>query len=195
MTNQDLIYSLYKDKRTVFSLQEIAMLVDEPDFSKLKQRINYYVRTNKIRNPRRSIYTKEAYSVEELACKIFKPAYISLEYVLQKSGMMFQYNSQVTTISYLSRAIQIDARDLVYRKIRNDLLYNTTGIIMDDHGISMATPDRAFLDTIYLNGAYHFDSLKPLDREKVLEMLPFYQSGPLYRRVEKLFKDAGYQQT
>lgn len=188
--NQNLIYKIYNDKRTVFTLQEIAMLVDEPDFNKLKQRINYYVRTKKIKNPRRSIYAKENYAVEELACKIYKPTYISLEYVLQKSGIVFQYNSRVTAISYLSRTINIDGNEMAYRKIKNDILYNTAGIIMYDNGISMATAARAFLDTLYFNKEYYFDSLERLDKEEVLKILPFYQSGRLSMQVKKLLKDA-----
>lgn len=187
---QDLIYKLYNDKRTVFTLQEIAMLVDEPGFNKLKQRINYYVRTGKIENPRRSIYTKENYSVEELACKIYRPAYLSLEYVLQKSGIVFQYNSRVTTISYLSRTINIDGSEFVFRKIKNEILYNTTGIIMYDNGISIASPARALLDTLYLNKEYYFDSLERIDKEKVLDLLPVYQSTRLTNQVQKLLKDA-----
>lgn len=187
---QDLIFKLYNDKRTVFSFQEIAMLLDEPDFNKLKQRINYYVRSNKIQNPRRSIYTKEEYSVEELACKIYKPAYLSLEYVLQKSGIVFQYSSSLTSISYLSRTIDINGREFVFRKIKNEILYNTTGIIMYDNGISIATPERAFLDTLYLNKEYYFDSLELVNKDKVLEMLPLYQSARLTNQVKKLFKDA-----
>lgn len=188
--SQDLIYKLYNDKRTVFTLQEIAMLVDEPNFNKLKQRINYYVRTGKIKNPRRSIYTKENYSVEELACKIYKPAYLSLEYILQKSGIVFQYNSSVTTISYLSRTINIDGSEFVFRKIKNKILYNTTGIIMYDNGISMASPARALLDTLYLNKEYYFDSMERIDKEKVLDLLPVYQSARLTNQVQKLLKDA-----
>lgn len=186
-----MIYKLYSDKRTVFTLQEIAMLVDEPDFNKLKQRINYYVRTNKMKNPRRGIYTKEDYSVEELACKIYKPAYISLEYVLQKSGIIFQYSSRVTTISYLSRSINIDGSAVIFRKIKNDILYNTTGIIMYDNGISMATPARAFLDTLYLNKEYYFDSLEGLEKEEIEKILPVYQSRRLTKQVQKIIQDAG----
>ena len=101
--DKNLIFELYKNKRTVFSLQEIALLLDESNFVRLKQRIHYYVRTKKLKNPRRGIYAKENYSREELACKIYLPAYISMEYVLQKAGIIFQYYQYMTIISYLSR--------------------------------------------------------------------------------------------
>jgi hypothetical protein len=185
--NEDLIFQLYKDNRTVYTFQEIAMLINEPDASKLKQRINYYVRTKKIKNPRRGIYAKEGYSVEELACKIFKPSYISLEYILQKSGIVFQYNPRITAISYLSRTINIDGNTFDYRKIKNEILYNTTGVHIYDNGTSMATPERAFLDTLYLNKEYYFDSLKRLSKEAVFNILPIYQSKELTKKVQKLF--------
>ena len=121
--SNNFIIQLYKDQRTVFSLQEIAMLVDESDFSKLKQRINYYVRTRKIKRLRKGIYAKENYRIEELACKIFIPSYISLTYVLQKEGIIFQYDPSITLISYLSRKIEVDHHPLIYRKLKNDILY------------------------------------------------------------------------
>lgn len=188
--SSDLIYKLYSNTRTVYSLQEIAMLLNEPDAQKLKQQINYYVRTGKLKNPRKGIYAKENYSVEELACKVFKPSYISLEYVLQKSGVVFQYDSRITNISYLSRTISIDKTLYVYRKIKNDILYNSNGIIMNDNGVSIATPERAFLDTLYLNREYYFDTMKSLNQESILRILPIFQSDQLTKRVQKVLKDA-----
>ncbi|MFW6257509.1 MAG: hypothetical protein ACOC11_01880 [Prolixibacteraceae bacterium] len=184
-----LIYNLYNDKRTVFTLQEIAMLLNESDNQKLKQRLNYYVRTRKLKNPRRGIYTKENYSVEELACKVFKPSYISLEYVLQKAGVVFQYDTKITNISYLSRTLSIDNTSYVYRKIKNEILYHSTGIITNDNGISIATPERAFLDTLYLNREYFFDTTENLDRERILSILPIFQSGQLTKRVQKVLNN------
>lgn len=187
---QDLVYKLYNDRRTVFSLKEIAMLVDEPDFNKLKQRVNYYVRSGKLKNPRRGIYTKDNYSLEELACKIYKPAYISLEYILRNAGIIFQYSSQITVISYLSRTLTIDGSEFVFRKIKNKIIYNNTGIIMNDIGISQATPARAFLDILYLTREYYFDSLEGLEKEEVVKILPVYQSVRLTNQVQKLLKNA-----
>ncbi len=186
----ELIFKLYKDQKTVFSFQEIAMLLNEPNASKLKQRLNYYVRTKKLKNPRRGIYTKEKYSVEELACKIFKPAYISLEYVLQKAGIVFQYYTQVTNISYLSRTININGHIFEYRKIKNDILYNATGIDMQDNGISIASPERAFLDILYLKKEFSFDSIDSLNKKFVFSILPVYQSDKLTNRVQNLLKNA-----
>lgn len=184
---KDLIYTLYKDKRTVFTFNEIAMLMDESDHAKLKNKINYYVTKNKIKNLRRGIYAKEGYSAEELACKIFKPSYISLDYVLQKEGLIFQYNPGITGISYLSRKIMVEEKNITYRKLKNTILIDTSGINTSDTGINIAKPERAFLDTLYFNQNYYFDSFSNLDKDVVYELLPLYRSVALNKRLENYF--------
>lgn len=185
--SKDFIFEIYKDKRTVFTLQEIALLVSEPDFKRLKRRIHYFVSRGKLRNIRRGIYTKDNYSPEELACKIYAPSYISLEYVLQKSGIIFQYSSQITSVSYLSRTINAGSISLIYRKIKNDILYNTSGITRNDNGINIAIPERAFLDSIYLNIETYLDSSHSLKEEIIYNLLPIYQSKQLIKRVPDFF--------
>lgn len=186
---KDFIFEIYKDKRTVFSIQEIAMLVSEPDFNRLKQRINYYVKNRKLRNIRRGIYVKDNYSSEELACKIFTPAYISLEYVLQKAGIIFQYSEKITVVSYLTRTIEIDGHILKFRKVKNEILHNTAGIKMDNPGIACAVPERALLDILYLNREFHFDTIHNLNRETVQSLLPVYGSAQMDHRVRNLLKN------
>ena len=50
--------------------------------SKLTKSLHYFASIGKIQNPRRGIYTKDGYDVEEMACSLFRPSYISMEYVL-----------------------------------------------------------------------------------------------------------------
>lgn len=185
--SSDIIFKIYRDKRTVFTLQEIALLTDEPDFNRLKQRIHYFVDKGKLRNIRRGIYAKDNYSPEELACKIYTPSYISLEYVLQKSGIIFQYSSQITNVSYLSRILNSDGHELKYRKIKNDVLYNTAGINRHETGTNIASPERAFLDTLYLDSEIYLDSAHSLKEETVYNLLPVYNCKQLNKRVANFF--------
>ena len=53
---------------------------------------------------------------------------------------------------------------------------------------SIASAERAFLDTIYLNKDYHFDNLLLLDWNKVYEILPIYSNKQMEKRVEKYQK-------
>ncbi len=63
-------------------------------------------------------------------------------------------------------------------------------IVTDNAGIkqkdnySIAIPERAFLDVIYLKKDYHFDNLSALDWDKVLEILPIYTNKRMEREVK-----------
>lgn len=185
----NIILSVYMDIRTVFRLNSIALMVGVTNFQSLNKKLNYYVRTGKLQNPRKGIYTKPNYNPEELACTIYTPSYISLEYVLQKAGIVFQYDSGITVASYLSRSIEVEGRTYRFRKIKGEILVNTAGVIRQDNQINIATKERAFLDLLYLDKDYYFDNLNPLSKQLVYKLLPLYQSKALSERVKKLLQN------
>lgn len=185
----DMILTIYQDIRTVFKLSDIALLTGETNFQSLNKKLNYHVRTGKLQNPRKGIYAKPNYNWDELACTLYTPSYISLEYVLQKAGIIFQYDSAISVISYLSRNIEVENQTFKYRKIKNELLVNTTGILRLDNQINIATSERAFLDLLYLNTSYNFDNLIPLDKKLIYNFLPIYQSDSISKRVTKIFEN------
>ena len=187
--NKNIILSIFQDEKTVFRLRDIALLVGEKDFESLNKKLNYYVRTNKLLNPRKGIYAKPNYSSEELACVLYTPSYISLEYVLQKAGVLFQFDSRITSVSYLSRNIEIEDKTFVYRKIKGEIMANTKGIVRQIDHVNIASSERAFLDLLYLNKNYYFDNLNPLNKAKIYDLLPIYLSKALTDRVKKLFPD------
>ena len=185
----NIILSIYKDVKTVFRLRDIALMLGETDFESLNKKLNYYVRTDKLLNPRKGIYAKPNYSSEELACVLYTPSYISLEYVLQKAGVLFQFDSRITAISYLSRSIEVEDKTFMYRKIKGEIMVNTKGIARQIDQVNIASSERAFLDLLYLNKTYYFDNLNPLNKAKVYELLPIYMSKALTHRVKEIFPD------
>ncbi len=185
----DIILAIFKDNRTIFRLIDIAMLAGESNFQSLNKKMNYAVRTGKLQNPRKGIYAKPGYNPEELACSIYLPSYISLEYVLQKSGIVFQYDPRITVVSYLSRNIKVENRAYAFRKIKSSVLIDTTGIIRQDNHINIASAERAFLDLLYLEKNYYFDNLNPLNKELIYKLLLLYKSKALSLRVTKLLNN------
>jgi hypothetical protein len=183
MSQANFILELYKDERTVFTLKDIAMLLNESNYDSLKQKIYYYVKTKAIVSLRKGIYAKENYNKEELACKLYTPAYISLEYVLVKAGIIFQYSETLTQLSYLSRKIEVGVINLQYRKIKDEFLYNPAGITRYPTGVNIACPERAIIDILYLNKNYHFDNLSSVNTELLKELLKNFASPNLTDRV------------
>ncbi len=182
----DIIYLIYKEKGNVFRLKDIAMLVSRSDVGSLSRKLNYYVKTGRLLNPRKGVYTKPGYTLEELACTIYTPSYISLQYVLQRAGIIFQYDPGITLVSYLNRTIKQGDKIYMYRKIKGEVLVNTAGINRQGIHLNVATPERAFLDMLYLEKEFHFDNLTSLNREQVYRLIPVYQSGALTERVRKI---------
>ena len=183
---KNVLEVILSSPRTVFNVQSLRMLTECEDSQKLTKSLHYYVKEGKIHNPRRGIYTKATFDEKEMACSLFRPAYVSLEYVLQRSGIVFQYDDTVTCVSYLNRNVEIDDKAYQFRIINPELWIGMDGIEQQDN-ILIASPERAFLDMIYLSaGNCYFDNLHPLNKIKVKQLLPFYQSKVLTERVTKL---------
>jgi len=185
-SRKDTLFRLYESPQTVFSIAGITLLLGEERDGVMAKRLNYYVKEGKLLNPRRGFYAKKGYNPEELACMLFTPSYLSLEYVLQKAGVVFQYDSRFSSVGYLSRCVEIDGNEFCYRRVKGEILADMRGILCSGN-INIASPERAFLDVMYLNADYYFDNLRVLDYKKVAELLPIYNNRRMETRVKLLF--------
>jgi hypothetical protein len=179
--------AIYQDKRSVFNTSDIAMITGESDRTSLGQKLNGYVRSGKLVSIRRGIYAKQGYTSEEAACKVYTPSYISLEYVLGRAGVIFQYDSRITCVSYLRREIKIGGDVISYRKLKDEILIDTTGIERKGQ-LNIATPERAFLEMLYLDSTYYFDNPLKLDRQKIEQLLPIFDSATITKAANKIFQ-------
>lgn len=181
------ISKILRSKNTVFTFKEISLLWQETNPNLVKRRVNHYVKTGKLYRIRRGIYAKDRnYDKFELATKIYTPSYISFETVLAKAGVIFQFYPQIFIASYLTREIIVDNQKYSYRKIKDSILTNRTGLEFKNNYWT-ATPERAFLDVLYLHKDYYFDNLSPLNKEKIFEILPIYKNKALDRKVKKIY--------
>lgn len=187
---KSLTFSLYSSKSTVFTTQEISLMLGETDLNKLKSRINYFVKKGDLINLKKGLYAKNTgFEILEVANKIFTPSYVSLETVLQKSGITFQnYDKTIFVMSYQTRDIKFDNYTISFKKIKDIILNNPNGIINID-GYSIACPERAFLDRIYLSKNYYFDHLDPIDWKKARYLLKIYGNKTMERRFNNYVKD------
>ena len=188
MQKGDYLKIILKSDRTVFSVKDIAILWKDVNTDAARVRLNYYVKRGYLYRIRRGLYAKDTnYNKMELATKISTPSYISFETVLIKEGLIFQFRDSITVASYLSREITIDDQRYSLKRIKKQVLVNNLGINISD-SISIASKERAFLDTLYINGDYHFDNMRSLDWDKVNLILPIYNNKRLEKVVGKLYK-------
>lgn len=189
---EDFILGLYKKRQTVFTLKELSILYPQIPYQNLKRKVNYFVKAGKLKRLRRGIYAKDKFNPLELANKIYTPSYISLETVLQKAGIVFQEYKEIFVVSYLTRKIKAAGKEIVYRKIKDRVLLNGTGV-KKENSFSIATKERAFLDAVFLYKDYHFDNLKPLNWKEIDNIKTIYQSKALEKRVgeyHQIFKES-----
>jgi len=180
--DKDFVLSLYQSRNTVFTVNEIALLLGDLNRDNLKARIHYYVKTGKLLSLRKGVYAKRGYNPLELAVRIYTPSYISLETVLEREGVIFQKYETIFAVSYLSRKIEVDNRGIQYRRIKEDILINKEGVELKS-GYAIATKERAFLDALYLYKDYYFDNTDILDKDIILNMINIYQSKTLKEKI------------
>lgn len=185
--NTSILLALHKLPQTVFTLQEIALLFPDIPYVNLKKRMSYIASSGNMKRLRTGVYAKDEYSVRELATKLYAPSYISLETVLQQAGVTFQYYERIFAISYLSRTVKVDGHTVEYHKIRNDILTNKQGVNTEGP-INIASPERAFLDAIFLHQDYPFDNLSTLQWETILSLQQIYKNSALVKRVNSYYK-------
>lgn len=137
---------------------------------------------------RHGIYAKPSYDPLELANKIYRPSYISLETVLVKGGIIFQYYKTIFAVSYITRLVTAQQTSIQYRQIPANILTNMQGIEQKE-GYAIASLERAFLDAVYIYKNYHFDHLKEINWNMVTAIEPIYQNKSFEKRVESYRKD------
>jgi len=185
---KDYISTLLRSNNTVFTFKELSLIWNETDVMLIKKRVYRYTKMGKLYTIRKGIYAKDKnYDKLELANKIITPAYISLETVLSREGIVFQQYDQIFIVSYLSREISCDGQTYVFRRMKDVILTNSLNIEKKGN-YYIASKERAFLDTIYLNKKYHFDNLSSLDWDVCFEMLFIYDNKAMAKRLNSYHK-------
>ncbi len=174
---------LLSSSKTIFNTQDLALLWQEKQPSRLHAKINHHVAQGTLTRLSRGVFSKVAdYDRRELATSIYRPAYISCETVLRDEGVIFQHHPAIYVVSKWSRVVDIDQQQFVFRKIKDPVLFDKTGII-DLESYSIASKERAFLDALYLLPNFYFDNPHSLDWQLCAQIVPIYQNKQLIRRL------------
>jgi predicted transcriptional regulator of viral defense system len=183
----DYLSAILRSEKTIFTFKDIALIWQEEASPATLVRINYYIKKGELFKLRKGIYAKHKhYDRLELATRIFTPAYVSFESVLVREGLIFQIYESIFVASYLTREITIDGQVYSFRKIKDPVLTYPLGVNHENNR-SLASKERAFLDTLYIHKNYHFDHLQVLDWEKVFEIMPVYENKRMENKVYQLF--------
>lgn len=186
MRDNKFILKIYQSPQTVLSVAEIGILLGKTDADNLKSQIQYHVKKGVLMKLRKGIYAKPNFNIFELGTKIFSPAYVSLQTVLQQEGVIFQDYSRIFLVSYLTRTINIKNQAFEFHRIKKEILINPLGLIQKNN-FWQSSKERAICDTLYVFGNFYFDNLRSVDWEKTREIAKIYNNRTLISKLEKLY--------
>lgn len=164
------INELIKIDRKLYHTNDLAVLWDIANKNTLYTTISRYVKKGVLIPVYKGLYStiplNEINPLELGRAIIHRYTYLSTESVLSQSGIISQVIYPYTFVSEQPRKVSIGALFYLYRKMKPQYLFNPAGII-DDHGIAVASPERAVADMLYYNPSYYFDHHEKIDYKKV----------------------------
>ena len=172
------IAKLYKSGKTVFKRQEIGNILNLNKKS-LEMFVYRNLKSGHLQKIHYGIYALWKYDVFELAGKLKKKSYISLETVLKQEGVIFQYYTNIFSVSDDTIKKTVDNHRFVYHKIHDSILSNPIGLV-STNAYTIATVERAICDRIYFSSQYYFDDLSWIDFEALIKISQIYN-----KRVQK----------
>ncbi len=183
MATDNLIAKLYQSPKTILTTKDIALIWEETNTTKLLAKIKYYAKQGSLIRLTRGVFAKDKnYNPKELATSIYTPSYISFETVLREAGIIFQHHDSIFVAGPYPVTKKIGGQTIVFRKLKDNVLYNSLGV-KNEKNYSIATPERAFLDTIYLSPKFYFDNLRSINWETCLELAKIYDNKQLIKRL------------
>lgn len=177
--------------KTVFTTKDFNKIWKYENYNSLIQRLEYLSKTGKITRIRKGLYSINGRKVNELelANKLRTPSYISFETVLYQSGIIFQWDRKITLAGKESIRMRVIGLEIIFRQMKDEILLNNDGIRRKKNYF-IASPERAVLDTLYINPDFHFDNLRPINFGKLEKLAENYNRQSIIKLVERLKKNA-----
>jgi hypothetical protein len=182
----------WNSKNTVFTINELSQIIPHSSDKTLRLKISNYKKRWYIEKITRWIYSIPNIKINsfELANKIYSPSYISFFSALYHHGIIFQANPSQIDLAYKkSQIVKLKNLwlEIKLRCLKEDILLNPEWLLIQDT-YTIASPERAFLDTIYLYKNIYFDNIDWLNLDKIKELFPLYKKDKMMKnRILKYF--------
>ena len=190
MATDNLIAKLYQSPKTILTIKDIALIWEETNTVNLLSKIKYYAKQGSLIRLTRGVFAKDKnYNPKELATSLYTPSYISFETVLREAGIIFQHHDSIFAAGPYPATKKIGEHIIIFRKLKDSVLYSSLGV-KNEKNYSIATPERAFLDTIYLAPKFYFDNLRSINWDVCFELAKIYENKQLVKRLKNYQKYA-----
>ena len=177
---------LFNSGKTVFSSEDLGKILEIINKNYLKVVLSRLAKRSDLTRIKKGLYViNEHYNNFELANKLKRPSYISIETVLFNNNVIFQdYSKKITSVANNSYKETIKGVDFFYYKIKDEILTNPSGLVFDDNFV-IASIERAVCDMIYLSKNFYFDNLENINKNRLKEISQIYNKRVI-KEVEKI---------
>ena len=166
---------LTESKKTVFRIKDLQSLWGE-DYRNTVIYAKRMVAKDLILKLAKGYYAlNKEYSIYELANLIISPSYVSFNSALLYWGVCFQISDIVQSVSLSNYQKEIGDKIYKYQSMKKDLFFNTEGIDSKNN-ISIASPERALLDSFYFGAVANIDDWEKINKtylNKLAKNYPF----------------------
>lgn len=116
---------------------------------------------------------REDYSIYELANLIISPSYISFNSALLFSGACFQMSNTVQSAALLNYKREVGDKVYCYQAMKKDLFFYSDGIDSKNN-VSVASPERALLDSFYFGFTANVDDWEKINKTHLKKLAGNY---------------------
>jgi predicted transcriptional regulator of viral defense system len=149
MNSSNRLKILIDSGKTVFTPQDLRTLWEEGELNAKTNAVRMVTKGLILRISKGYYALNEQYNIYELANRMVTPSYVSFQSALTYAGVGFQVRNQIDCAARVNGRKKRGAILYVYYVLKDDLFFNLDGIRIKE-GISIASPERAILDSLYL---------------------------------------------
>jgi len=161
---------LLNQDRRLFTTSDLSLLWSIENKNTLLTTIKRYNFKGILTRAIRGVYSTvplDKLDPYELGCAVCGPfSYISAETVLQNKGIIMQNVNKITLFGKKSKDIIINNTNFLCRYLNPSFLLNREGIFIKDK-YSIASPERAISDLLFINPKYYIDNTNSINMEKI----------------------------
>lgn len=179
---------LQKTELNVFTTSDLMVLWNISDRRDAIESVKDYVRRERMFSIKKGVYSLvKEYDEKELAQKLISPSYISYYTALAMHGIIFQKYIEIHSFALYSKTILLYDKKFIYHKMNAKILHIQEGLLIEDC-YTVASPERAICDSLYLNKNIAFDNLRNIDIEKLKKISVIYGNKRLETDIQNLVK-------
>ena len=154
---------LTESKKTVFRTKNLQSLWDEDYRNTVIYAKRMVIKGLILKLVKGYYVLNREYSVYELANLIISPSYVSFNSALLFNGVCFQLSNTVQSVSLLNYQKEVGDRVYKYQSMKKDLFFNAEGIDSKNN-VSVASPERALLDSFYFGVVANVDDWDKINK-------------------------------